>query len=224
VPGPFSIWNEGTAQYVAAGGRDAQAYLDELRRQQGSDGAMPGSPDTFHGGDVWLTPWHGIAPTAWRYFADTGGPFVALPQSCQVYLPIVLKGYFWSFSWRGSLTWTWLALSENVVQSFEVEIAGDFRGDGCAPGQHIMELLIVHADGSCLRREGQALPTQGAFDQADHFGIGYDVHLPHREPPLWIDIVHPVPGITLVIFDWDNLRPFVGEYRSANLLIISHTD
>ena len=90
--GPFSVWNEGTAQCVVAGGRGAQSYLDELRRQQGSDGAMPGSPDNFHGGDVWLTSWRGVAPTAWLYFAETGGPFVALPRSCQVYLPIVLKG------------------------------------------------------------------------------------------------------------------------------------
>ncbi|MGD9100810.1 MAG: hypothetical protein PVF45_10050, partial [Anaerolineae bacterium] len=88
--GPFSVWNEGTAQYVVAGGRGAQFYLDELRRQQRADGAMPGSPDDFWGGDVWLTRWHGIAPTAWLYFAETGGPFV-VPAACQVYLPLVLN-------------------------------------------------------------------------------------------------------------------------------------
>ncbi len=89
--GPFSIWNEGTAQYVAAEGRGAQSYLNELRRQQSSDGSMPGSPDDFHGGDVWLTRWHGIAPTAWYYFAETGGPFFVPPDACRIYLPIVKK-------------------------------------------------------------------------------------------------------------------------------------
>jgi hypothetical protein len=88
--GPFSVWNEGTAQFVVAGGPNAAFYLDELRRQQRSDGAMPGSPDDFRGGDVWLTRWHGIAPTAWLYFAESGGPFVA-PGACPVYLPLVLK-------------------------------------------------------------------------------------------------------------------------------------
>jgi hypothetical protein len=88
--GPFSVWNEGTAQYVVAGGRGAQFYLDELRRQQRDDGAMPGSPDGFQGGDVWLTRWHGIAPTAWLYFAETGGPFVGLAP-CPIFLPLVIK-------------------------------------------------------------------------------------------------------------------------------------
>jgi hypothetical protein len=89
--GPFSVWNEGTAQYVVAGGRGAQDYLDELRRQQRADGAMPGSPDDFRGDDIWLTRWHGVAPTAWLYFAETSGPFVSL-AACRIYLPIVVKG------------------------------------------------------------------------------------------------------------------------------------
>lgn len=88
--GPFSVWNEGTAQYIVAGGQGAQVYLDELRRQQRHDGAMPGSPDDFRGGDVWLTRWHGIAPTAWYYFAETSGPFTAM-GSCQTYLPVIFK-------------------------------------------------------------------------------------------------------------------------------------
>jgi hypothetical protein len=88
--GPFSVWNEGTAQYVVAGGPGAQCYLNELRRQQRGDGAMPGSPDSFRGDDVWLTRWHGIAPTAWLYFAETGGPF-APTAACHIYLPVVIK-------------------------------------------------------------------------------------------------------------------------------------
>ena len=74
--GPVSIWNEGTAQYVSAGGPDAQDYLDVLASQQEADGSLAGSPDdwkTDHFG--WLTTMHGIAPTAWFYFAIEGSPF-----------------------------------------------------------------------------------------------------------------------------------------------------
>jgi hypothetical protein len=88
--GPFSVWNEGTAQYVVAGGPGAGLYLNELRRQQRNDGAMPGSPNNFRGGDTWLTRWHGIAPSAWLYFAEAGGPFVST-VACPIYLPIILK-------------------------------------------------------------------------------------------------------------------------------------
>ncbi len=74
--GPFSVWNEGTAQYIVAGGPGAQAYLADLRRQQQyASGAMAGSPDEFTGDHVWHFNRHGIAPTAWLYFAEAGGPF-----------------------------------------------------------------------------------------------------------------------------------------------------
>lgn len=74
--GPVSIWNEGTAQYVASGGQDAQTFLTALMNQQASDGSMPGSPNNWNTDAFgWLTPWHGIAPTAWLYFAIKGLPF-----------------------------------------------------------------------------------------------------------------------------------------------------
>jgi hypothetical protein len=38
---------------------------------------MPGAADDFVGGGVWTSRWHGVAPTAWLYFALTGGPFPA---------------------------------------------------------------------------------------------------------------------------------------------------
>ncbi len=74
--GPVSIWNEGTAQFVAAGGQDAPSFLATLLEQQNSDGSMPGSPDNWTTDAFgWLSQWRGVAPTAWLYFALTGVPF-----------------------------------------------------------------------------------------------------------------------------------------------------
>lgn len=74
--GPVSIWNEGTAQYVAAGGEDAAWFLETLLAQQNPDGSMPGSPDNFETDAFgWLTRWSGVAPTAWLHFAIRGLPF-----------------------------------------------------------------------------------------------------------------------------------------------------
>lgn len=74
--GPVSVWNEGTAQYVAAGGADGKAFLDTLVAQQNPDGSMPGSPDNWASDTYgWLSHWSGLAPTAWLYFAVKGSPF-----------------------------------------------------------------------------------------------------------------------------------------------------
>ncbi len=91
--GPWSVWNEGTAQYVATGGAGANDYLREVQAQQRADGAMPGSPDEFAGGvGVWTTRWHGVAPTAWLYFALNCEPFHPSPIPCfRLYLPAILK-------------------------------------------------------------------------------------------------------------------------------------
>jgi len=86
--GPWSVWNEGTAQYVALGGQGAGDFLLELLAQQERDGAMSGSPDDFAGGGVWTTRWHGVAPTAWLYFALTGEPFHAT-RFC--WLPLIMR-------------------------------------------------------------------------------------------------------------------------------------
>ena len=86
--GPFSVWNEGTLQYVAAHGESSQAYFEQVASQQALDGGVPNSPDDFAGYIVWLSRWHGIAPTAWLYFAGTGGPFHLIQR---VFLPIVLR-------------------------------------------------------------------------------------------------------------------------------------
>ena len=73
--GPWSVWNEGTAQYISLGGAGAADLLRELLAQQRADGAMPGSPDDFSGGGVWTTRWAGVAPTAWLYNAISCEPF-----------------------------------------------------------------------------------------------------------------------------------------------------
>ncbi len=86
--GPFSVWNEGTLQYIVAGGADSQDYWEQMVNQQAPDGGLPNSPDEFLGYIVWLSPWHGVAPTSWLYFAGTGGPFHVTRR---VFLPLVFK-------------------------------------------------------------------------------------------------------------------------------------
>lgn len=82
LAGPWAVWNDGAGQYAAAGGEGANAVVAELVAQQRRDGAVPGGPDAFAGGGVWVTRWHGVGPTAWLYFALTeaqGDPFEAVP-------------------------------------------------------------------------------------------------------------------------------------------------
>jgi hypothetical protein len=85
--GPWAIWNEGTGQYIAAGGEGANRFLGELIAQQEPNGALSSSLDEYAGGGVWTTRWHGVAPTAWLYFALQGGPFLLH----KIYLPLILK-------------------------------------------------------------------------------------------------------------------------------------
>ena len=89
--GPWSVWNEGSGQYAATGGEKATAFVHELLAQQRSDGALSGSPEDFTGGGVWTTRWHGVAPTAWLYFAlNPPEPFRA---TTWVWLPLVLRSH-----------------------------------------------------------------------------------------------------------------------------------
>lgn len=87
--GPWSVWNEGMAQYIAMGGDGANDLLLELLAQQQQNGAMLGSPDEFNGGGVWTTRWHGVAPTAWLYNALLGEPFNL--SKGRIWLPVILK-------------------------------------------------------------------------------------------------------------------------------------
>jgi hypothetical protein len=82
--GPVAIWNEGVGQYVSAQGEDADSFLDMLvwQQQRSGNGSLPGSPEAteLRCGFGWLTPWTGLAPTLWLYFAITGTPFPLPPQ------------------------------------------------------------------------------------------------------------------------------------------------
>ena len=64
--------------------------MRRLRRGNAKrSGGVPGSPDRFAGYMVWLTRWHGVAPTAWLYFALTPGePFV---HTRWMWLPVVVR-------------------------------------------------------------------------------------------------------------------------------------
>jgi hypothetical protein len=77
--GPVAIWNEGVGQYVSAQGEGADSFLDMLvwQQQQYGNGSLAGSPESreLRSGFGWLTPWRGLAPTLWLYFAVTGMPF-----------------------------------------------------------------------------------------------------------------------------------------------------
>jgi hypothetical protein len=78
--GPVSVWNEGTAQYAAVGGPGANEVVNGLVSQQRPDGSLPGSPDSWSSPFGWLTPWSGLAPTAWFTFALNGRPFLMVPS------------------------------------------------------------------------------------------------------------------------------------------------
>jgi hypothetical protein len=71
------------------GGGGAEDLLAELLAQQRRDGALPGSPEDFLGGGVWTARWHGVAPTAWLYFAlSPGEPFYATRWT---WLPLIVR-------------------------------------------------------------------------------------------------------------------------------------
>ncbi|MBN1385206.1 MAG: CIA30 family protein [Elusimicrobia bacterium] len=70
--GPYTVWNEGTLQYVVAGGKDSKLYLKEINKQQREDGALQHSHEEYLGGGAWHTTMYGVCPTAWLYFANIG--------------------------------------------------------------------------------------------------------------------------------------------------------
>jgi hypothetical protein len=73
--GPVSVWFEGLAQYVVAGGPDAQVFLDRLLKWQNPNGSLAGAAENWHSSFGTLTTSSSTAATAWLYFALTGSPF-----------------------------------------------------------------------------------------------------------------------------------------------------
>ncbi len=74
--GPYAVWNEGTLQYIVAGGAGAAEYLKDMNAQQRKDGALQHSHENLSQGGAWHTSMYGVCPTAWLYFANMGNePF-----------------------------------------------------------------------------------------------------------------------------------------------------
>lgn len=74
--GPYTVWNEGTLQYVVAGGAGAAEYLRMMNGEQRADGAVQHSHEEITQGGAWHTVMWGVCPTAWLYFANVGNePF-----------------------------------------------------------------------------------------------------------------------------------------------------
>jgi hypothetical protein len=90
--GPYSVWNEGTLQYIVAGGEHSQAYWEQMVKQQAADGGLPGSPDQFRSDAIWLTTMHGVAPSAWLYFAgNKNNPYRPISDTRHIFLPVLMN-------------------------------------------------------------------------------------------------------------------------------------
>jgi hypothetical protein len=136
--GPFAPWNEGTGQYVAQRGPNSQHFWNQLVAQQAPDGGMPNSPDplipafqnpnncpfpagiNFCAHIVWLSRWYGVAPTAWLYFAGTGGPFPATPRQAVGSAPI--RNYYTT----ATPTLTWNRVSFAIGYEIQVSKSSSF--------------------------------------------------------------------------------------------------
>lgn len=79
--GPYTVWFEGTLQYIVAGGKNAQFYLDEVMKHQKKNGLIQHSVDSYDAGTVWHTTMPHVAPAIWIYFAHTESPLI--PGVCK---------------------------------------------------------------------------------------------------------------------------------------------
>jgi len=73
-----------------------------------------------------------------------------------------------------------LALRKHLIESLELEVAGDLVRHRPAACEHLKEILVVHADLAGLRRDGQAFAFHVTLDQLQHLSIGDDGDLAHR--------------------------------------------
>ncbi|MBZ0281794.1 MAG: hypothetical protein K8L97_13730 [Anaerolineae bacterium] len=140
--GPFSVWNEGTLQYIDQGGENSTIYLQDMLDQAAEDGGIPNSPDTFSGYIIWLSPWHGIAPTAWLYFAATDEPFKITPPV--IHGNTMLRNYFTT----ATPTLTWGRVSWAREYEIQVDSSSAFSDpdsytatapDASAPTTHLAD-------------------------------------------------------------------------------------
>jgi hypothetical protein len=163
--GPWSVWNEGTAQYIAVGGGGAKDLLQELLAQQEKigelAGSMPGSPDDFRGSGVWTTHWHGVAPTAWLYFALTGEPFQTGngPDTTGVFRPSNGALYLKNRNETG-----FADIQINYGLAGDYPVVGDWDGNGTAT-------IGIYRNGSFYLRNSN---TIGFADMVFAFGAPGD--------------------------------------------------
>ena len=122
--GPWSVWKEGTAQYVAVGGEGADDLLQELLAQHQENGALFGGPDDFSGGGVWTTRWVGVAPASWLYFALNDEPFhpnhsfslsINGPARGDLHTPHTFNASVTPTTTITPLTYTWQATNQTPV-------------------------------------------------------------------------------------------------------------
>jgi len=111
--GPFSMWNEGTLQYIDQGGENSLLHLQDVIDQLAPDGGLPNSPDNFTGYIIWLSQWHGVAPTAWLYFAATGEPFKITP-------PVLHAQPYRNYFTTSTPTLTWGRIA--WAQEYEIQV------------------------------------------------------------------------------------------------------
>lgn len=185
--GPFSVWNEGTLQYIAAGGENSPYYWAQMVAQQAGDGGMPNSPEpvvpiaqnpnnctdpadeNFCAYIVWLSHWHGIAPTAWLYFAATGGPYPPYPPASRNAAP--LRNYHTTAT--PVLTWNHVSNATTyevqVDSSITFTLPLDFSAE--VPGDTLSVITTALTNGTYFWRVRAkfANGTVGAWSATDRF-------------------------------------------------------
>jgi len=69
--GPFSVWAEGTLQYVGMHGKGSQFYWNEMVGLQASSGGLLHSPDNVEAYITWHKDWHSVSASAWFYLVGS---------------------------------------------------------------------------------------------------------------------------------------------------------
>jgi hypothetical protein len=69
--GPFSVWAEGTLQYIGMRGKGSQVLWNEMAGLQSASGGLLHSPDNIEAYITWHRDWHSISATAWFYLVGS---------------------------------------------------------------------------------------------------------------------------------------------------------